>query len=879
MSFENLFVLGFDFSAPDSNIESSSLPDPSRTLSLSSALSFESSGCTTSLLTSFAFSRSTSVVSLFSYLSPSSTSLTMTVPSLAPFLFPVPPSIFLLPRSGLSRLSTGELSHKNRVGSKSLALQPLHFTDGSGAACFGVAARVWCPVSMLLQNSKSQAHLQTLRAERAAKKKLKKLLSRHLEVRRGRDFEATPSRAARPTGPSQKLLLTVDSVGSLHNDDDEEEGDAFTSPVSTFGGGGRTNANTPIMAFVENVGKSFNQAVNRSSIKKTNNKGSTPSASTLSARLFGGLANTPRAATPRRPPPPPISSFAAPSTPVAFSRSNSGVGGGETVDYSASRTPKTPAHLLGAQSRRFAEHQRRQQERAMGGKRKTTGQDEDDEETSDEEDDDDEEEETGLKQPIKTYSDEVRRRGKEAFENMQADADVAFCERVYTLLGCREEDAAMMLGVLKRMVEKELDDMWKEFRKSETDENANRDKVNVFQRQVLVASGATQKRTQEEYYECQVPTGALEEHLSAEQRANDARRDFLSIVQSDVVVPTRYQRCSEPKNEYLVRSRPRKVIEFSLPHSVALAGSAPLTYPLPLPSVTLEWGVASLLLSLGGESLLRLIHLLLLERSVMLIGEDGGKVSACACALVSLLKPFTWAGTFVPLLPDDMTEFVMSPVPFVVGMVKANAAGDNLLGKESVKLAVADGLTLVDLDKSSARVACEDELEQILPVASELVISLGALHCRLGATSGGALDNLGIFAEGGVDKDERLTIKRVREAVRKHLTALGGDIAVGRNRWQKYGMLNRSTGDFEFYPKWFMEPLRAELKFKDMLVHTQLFVSFVDGKRREDLAAVKDGGGAAAVFIAQWIFFNWIHKVRKQKATRSFVSPFAGAGK
>lgn len=47
----------------------------------------------------------------------------------------------------------------------------------------------------------------------------------------------------------------------------------------------------------------------------------------------------------------------------------------------------------------------------------------------------------------------------------------------------------------------------------------------------------------------------------------------------------------------------------------------------------------------------------------------------------------------------------------------------------------------------------------------------------------------------GLNNQESLTVKSIRDAVKGHLKGLGGEICVGRNRWQKYGMLNRSTGE------------------------------------------------------------------------------------
>ena len=53
-------------------------------------------------------------------------------------------------------------------------------------------------------------------------------------------------------------------------------------------------------------------------------------------------------------------------------------------------------------------------------------------------------------------------------------------------------------------------------------------------------------------------------------------------------------------------------------------------------------------------------------------------------------------------------------------------------------------------------------------------------------------------------------------------------------------MLNRSTGDFDFYPGWFLEPYKAEIVFKEQMCNTQIFVSFVEAKRKEDMMIEKE---------------------------------------
>ena len=76
---------------------------------------------------------------------------------------------------------------------------------------------------------------------------------------------------------------------------------------------------------------------------------------------------------------------------------------------------------------------------------------------------------------------------------------------------------------------------------------------------------------------------------------------------------------------------------------------ASLKFSLPLPQLSSEFGVATLILRIKLHMLLVLLKLILLEKSVLVIGSSYEEVSSCTCALLDLLKPYKWASTFVPI--------------------------------------------------------------------------------------------------------------------------------------------------------------------------------------------------------------------------------------
>ena len=122
-----------------------------------------------------------------------------------------------------------------------------------------------------------------------------------------------------------------------------------------------------------------------------------------------------------------------------------------------------------------------------------------------------------------------------------------------------------------------------------------------------------------------------------------------------------------------------------------------IAYPLPLPQVSNEWGVAQLILRLKLPSVMDVLMSLLLERSVLIIGERSEEVSACTFALAELLKPYKWSSIFLPILSDDMIDFISSPVPFIAGMVSRDRASvKRIEDDERVKHERKDGLTVIN---------------------------------------------------------------------------------------------------------------------------------------------------------------------------------------
>ncbi|XP_015586543.1 uncharacterized protein LOC107263636 isoform X2 [Cephus cinctus] len=122
-----------------------------------------------------------------------------------------------------------------------------------------------------------------------------------------------------------------------------------------------------------------------------------------------------------------------------------------------------------------------------------------------------------------------------------------------------------------------------------------------------------------------------------------------------------------------------------------------------------ERDMSQLFDALSVKVLIVLFGSLLLERKVVLTCNKLSKLSSCVEALQSLLYPFTWPHTFIPVLPDipGLPEILQAPLPFVIGILKSKNG-------DGIEITTFENGIVVDLDTSKITFAVGDE-SSILP--------------------------------------------------------------------------------------------------------------------------------------------------------------------
>ena len=181
---------------------------------------------------------------------------------------------------------------------------------------------------------------------------------------------------------------------------------------------------------------------------------------------------------------------------------------------------------------------------------------------------------------------------------------------------------------------------------------------------------------------------------------------MLQKIQTKFILSAHQARIAYPADE--LQHINRRITKFEA--EPLLDDLLPISLPLPLPAMSAEWGVAMLFLKFHARALLLVLNLLLLEKSVLVVGTSHEEVSCCTLAFLILIQPFEWAGAFVNNIPIDFLEFINSPIPFIAGLVEESDEKLNkILKRQVVKDANVNGLIILNLSSGEVCAGSHDK--------------------------------------------------------------------------------------------------------------------------------------------------------------------------
>jgi len=147
-----------------------------------------------------------------------------------------------------------------------------------------------------------------------------------------------------------------------------------------------------------------------------------------------------------------------------------------------------------------------------------------------------------------------------------------------------------------------------------------------------------------------------------------------------------------------------------------------------------HWGLVTLFTKLRLDTIMQLLCSILMERSVVVICSDLGALSAAMLSLLPLLRPFRWQGMFCPVLPDELHDFLDSPVPLLVGVQGLPTV--SLANNYLVYVSLDSDLVECSADQPIPPLANQAQLKQKLQGFQERLLGgkLGSPHIAEGLT-------------------------------------------------------------------------------------------------------------------------------------------------
>jgi len=304
-----------------------------------------------------------------------------------------------------------------------------------------------------------------------------------------------------------------------------------------------------------------------------------------------------------------------------------------------------------------------------------------------------------------------------------------------------------------------------------------------------------------------------------------------------------------------------------------------ISLPLPLPQVMYEWGLGTLVLKFQFRNVVKILMLLLVEKSVLVIGDKAEEVTTCACTLLDLLRPYQWSSVFIPLLPNNMLEFLESPVPFVAGLVLKDRNEEKFLVNDpTVRWAKENGVSILNFVAGKIQFTEEPESIEMLEKYEIMLSHLNNFRKMVNYEKrltemvesnkeNSALLSFEKFFMRGATPHESLILNNLLKIIKKFITNLAGEID-SHNAWKGYATFDSCTNEFEFCSDLLIEPAMYHVEFLEKLTQTQHFINSFDRNKTESKMpwARTDTSGRVEQSIATLINFEG-----KQKAASSIA--------
>uniref|UniRef100_A0A914HW55 UDENN domain-containing protein n=1 Tax=Globodera rostochiensis TaxID=31243 RepID=A0A914HW55_GLORO len=176
----------------------------------------------------------------------------------------------------------------------------------------------------------------------------------------------------------------------------------------------------------------------------------------------------------------------------------------------------------------------------------------------------------------------------------------------------------------------------------------------------------------------------------------------------------------------------------------------------------------------------QMIHLyasLLKERRIIFTATKLSQLSACVFSISKLFYPFNWQNLFIPILPYGLTDMLMAPMPYLIGVPKETFRGQN-------KTELGD-VVLMDMDEKIMTSPYDDKLpldaynflRTRLKFSSDVFLSDSLSRAFMQTNVlifGNYISGFVIDSRGTYSWDRKLFVDKQRSGLRPFLSSLIG---------------------------------------------------------------------------------------------------------
>ena len=145
----------------------------------------------------------------------------------------------------------------------------------------------------------------------------------------------------------------------------------------------------------------------------------------------------------------------------------------------------------------------------------------------------------------------------------------------------------------------------------------------------------------------------------------------------------------------------------------------------------LSWAVAAAAEALPLDALLAGLSAALTERPVLVTGDSLYGVTSVTLGLAELLKPFTFQGTLMPLVPPSLLTLLDSPTPLLAGVLREDLAAASPPARGALVLDLALGASAPPGWRGELGGAPYAIPVPALPGEARLSLDLQPVHARL----------------------------------------------------------------------------------------------------------------------------------------------------